>query len=285
MTKKNTEEKLLDLLSFMIQDHERHFDKETAQYLLNRIPTKSLLMPRRVHGIKNFVDSSSIFGHVLLKNCYNIANDDYTIIDEWKEILKEKDPDLINNPDINFIPINSKEQTPKFKGELEIKSNFISYYAIKNFKEWFGNPTKEILGYTINDINPALLTLECLCDEQDSYFYPGNKIDGESPTTKQSEAYLKIIIKGKEEILKNKWHDEKSFTHKVFTSKRMKAVMKDVNGESLEPLFSEDSLGSIIRQANSFDNLSDNRELLSNLLALAPAEKWLEGWRKVTQKK
>lgn len=284
MSQRNTEEKLLDVLVHMIQDHDRHFEKETAQYILSRLSTDFLNNPKKVHGIKNFVVSSNIFGHVLLKNCSNISMDNHSVIDEWKEILQEKDQSLINNPDIIFSLINQKEQLPKIKEALEIKSNFITYYALKNFKEWFANPTKEIFGYKIQDINPALLTLDSLC-EQNPSFLTGNKVNGEFSTNKQSELYLKILIEGKKEIIKNKWHDDKSFTHKIFNSKRMLSVMRDVSGESLEPLFSEESLGAIIRHANSFNILADNRELLSNLLALAPADKWLEGWRKLTQKK
>lgn len=285
MNQRNIEDKLLDVLVHMIQDHDRHFEKETAQYILSRLSTDFLLKPRRIHGIKNFVVSSGIFGHVLLKNIYDISKKNYTAINEWKELLVEKDPVLINNPDIIFAPQRNKEQTPNIKGNVEITSNFITYYAIKNFQDWADKPNQEFFGYTNNDVDPILLTLECLCEEQDSYYHVGYKENGESKTTDKSENILEFLIKGKSEIIKRKWHDDKSFTNKVFASKRIKSIMKDVSAESLESLFSEESLGTIIRNANNYSTLADSKELLSNLLALAPAEKWLEGFRKVTQKK
>lgn len=285
MSQKTTDEKLLNALIHMIQDHDRNFEKETAKYILKRLSTDFLLKPKRVHSIKNFFVSSGIFGHVLLKNIYNISKEDYIAIDEWKEILIEKDPILINSPEITFVPERTNEQTPKIKGYIEIKSNFMTYYAIKNFQEWIEQPNKKILGYANDDVDPTLLTLECLCEEQDSYYHAGHKVNGESTTIQQSEDIIKLLIKGKNEILKRKWHDDKSFTNKLFGSKRIKSIMKDVSAESLESLFSEESLGTIIRNANNYSTLSDSKELLSNLLALASAEKWLEGFRKITQKK
>jgi hypothetical protein len=284
MTQKDTENKLLELLSYMIQDDARHFEKDTAKYIVSRLSTKSLMEPRRVHGIRNFYISSNIFGNVLLKNIFNINQNNYSVIEQWKEILAEKDPALIENPDILFSP--DREHGIKFKNDTVIKSNFITYYAITNFKEWMANQNKEILGYSIQDIDTALITLESICEEQNSYFFIDNhSVDGVSKTAKQSEEFIKLIIKGKEEIIKNKWHDDKSFTNKLFNSKRMKSIMTDVDGEILSPLFSEESLGTIIRQANNFTTISENRHLFLNLSPLAPAEKWLEGFRKLTQKK
>jgi hypothetical protein len=283
MIQKDTENKLLELLSYMIQDHVRNFEKDTAKYIISRLSLKSLIEPKKIHGIRNFFISSNIFGHVLLKNTFNINKDDYSVIEQWKEILAEKDPILIQNPDILFSP--GKEHGIKFKSDTVIKSNFITYYAITNFKEWMNNQDKEILGYSIKDIDSALLTLDSLCEEQNSYFFTGNVVDGVSSSSKKSEKFIKLVIKGKEEIIKNKWHDDKSFTNKLFSSKRMKSIMTDVDGEILSPLFSEESLGTIIRQANNFTTISENRHLFLNLSPLAPAEKWLEGFRKLTQKK
>src|SRR5579875_572489 len=150
MTQKDTESKLLELLSYMIQDDARYFEKDTAKYIVSRLSTKSLMEIRRIHGIRNFYISSNIFGNVLLKNTFNINQNNYSVIEQWKEILAEKDPVLIQNPDILFSL--DREHGIKFKNDTFIKSNFITYYAITNFKEWMANKNKEILGYSLQDV-------------------------------------------------------------------------------------------------------------------------------------
>lgn len=283
MTQNKNNNKLLNLLVHMIKEHESIFDKETARHILNRIPIEDLLEPKKFNSLKNFSISSGIFGQILLKNVHNIDREDYSIINEWKEILTEKDPILIENPKIIFRP--DKVSGFKLKDSIDIESNFLNYYAIYYFRKWIENPHKEILGYSSHDIDPVLLTLECLYEEQDSYYSAGLIKDGVSETTQQSTDFIQQIIKGKKEIISRNWYDDKTFTNKIFASKRMKTIMKDVDGEALSPLFSEESLGSILRHANSFPSIESNKDLFMNLSPLAKPEKWLDGFRKLSQKK
>lgn len=281
MSEKDTQEKLLGLLKYMVQDHNRYFDKSTAEYLLNRISVETLLESERVVSLKNFVVKSNFFGHVLIKNSYNIGDNDQVPINEWRELLSQKNTKIAEYPEVSFVPINSKGQTPKHKDHLEINSNFSTYYAVRHFNDWNKKKNHEFLGHNLGKINSTIFTLESLCEEQDSQYYPGQK----KSTIDTSNEIIEHILKGKDEILKSNWHDEKSFTNRLFLSKRMQLVMKDIEPETLEKLFTTESLGTIIKQSNSHENIRSNPALLGNLLALAPAESWMDGWKKVLKSK
>jgi hypothetical protein len=281
MSERDTDNKLLDLLKHMTNDHDRYFDRETAQYLISRLSVESLLKPERVSNLKNFVVSSGFFGHILTKKSYYIDEEDYSSINEWRELLIQKDPKLGEYPEMIFIPAGTRDQTPKYKDHVEIKGNFSDFYVIRHFDDWTKINHMEIYGHKLSDINPVIFTLESLCDEQDSNYYP----DRDKKTVHISNMIIDYIAQGKEEVIKNHWHDEKSFTNKLFSSKRLKSVMKDVEPETLEKLFTEESLGTIIRKVNYHDHIKSNPALLGNLLALAPAEKWMDGWRKLHKSK
>lgn len=280
---KDKNNRLISLLNFMVENNA--FEREAAQYLLSRIPNQILLEPQSRINTKNFIVSANFFGNILIRNTYAISKNDYSVINEWRELLLEKDPKLVNNSDFVFTGRSKKEQAPKAKDNLEIKGSFMDLYAVRNFQEWIKNPEKEVAGYTLKDLNPTIITLECICEEQDSYYSTNQSNDPTRSTSQQSTYLINTILKGKNNIIKNKWHDEQTFTNKIFHSKRMKSVMRDVDSEVLESLFSQESLGTIIKNANTFDSIRDNRELFLNLSPLASPEKWLNGWRKTQQTK
>lgn len=280
MSEITTESKLFNLLRHMIQDHDRYFEKETAQYIIDRLPFEELMQPKYATSITNFSIQSNFFGMVLMKNSYYINDaDEKQSIQEWKEILEKKDPRLVEYPEIVFIPTNTKDQTPKFKEHLEIKADFSTYYALHHMSDWLKALDSELFGHKLRNINKAVFTIDSICEDQYSTYYPFSK-NKVASSENIDEFLINIIIDGKEEVIKNKWHDDKSFTNKVFHSKRMKLLMKYVEPESIEKLFTTDSLSTIIKQANSHESIKNSPKLLGNLLALAPAEKWMDGWAK-----
>lgn len=224
---------------------------------------------------------SGFFGYVMAKNAHYIDNDDFSQINQWHELLMQKDQKLVEYPTIIFIPTNNKDQTPKFKEDIEIKSDFSTFYAIRHFHDWRKIIDKEVFGHKLSNVDPVIFTLESICDEQDWNYYP----ERDKKSINISNLILDYVVAAKEEIIKNKWHDDKSFTNKLFSSKRMQLVMKDVEPENLEKLFTIESLGTIIKKANSHENIKSNPALLGNLLALASAEKWMEGWTNLYKSK
>ena len=275
----NTEQKLIQLLKEIVSNQDYLFDEGTTEYILGRLPESQLMQNSfEFLGLRNFKVHTNLMGFVLLRNSYKIQNGDFDNINQWMNLLNKKNPKLTQSLDFSFIPNSTNKANffPKLnKDKLPtLKGNFSTFYSLMHFEHWIANQDKLVFGEPLNKINGLVFTLDSLSNEQ-----KGNFFFKEENKTEYAKIVIDHISQNKPTIINNKWHDDASFTTKVMSSNLLKRAMVCLNSEDLEPIFSPDSLGIIIRQANDFNNLKLNHQLLNNLLALAPAEKWLQGWK------
>jgi hypothetical protein len=274
-----TEQKLIQLLKEIVSNQDYLFDEGTIEYLLGRLPEDQLMQNNfEFVGLKNFRVQTNLMGFILAKNSYKIQNKDFDSINQWLNLLSKKTPTLIDSPQFtfiangtnkpNFFPKLAKDKLPSLKG------NFSTFYSLMHFENWITNQNEVLFGDPLNKINGLVFTLDALANEQ-----RGNFFFKDENKTAYAQIVINHVIQNKSKIIENNWHDDSTFTSKVMTSNLLKRAMVCLDSEQLEPLFSPDSLGIIIRQANDFNNLKLNHQLLNNLLALAPADKWLQGWK------
>ncbi len=284
MNSKTEYQKLLSILESMVQNHEQMFDEGTAKYIINRIPTSYFLEPCiNNFQIKNFQIKMNFLSYVETRNSYSIENGNHGKIDIWKALLKEKDTDLENHSNIIFVPTCHSEHYPKkiASEKISINGNFATYYAIKHLEEWIPRQEDYFYEQKFSDVNKTILTLELISSEQNDSFY----FHDANIRKNAAKLLVNIVCEGKTEIIANKWHDDASFTSKMMESPNMKKIMTSLEGNDIEPLFSLDSLYVILKKANTFESSKKTPKLLGNLLALAPAEKWMQSWNTAFKKK
>jgi hypothetical protein len=283
MNPKKEPQKLLSILESMVQNHEQMFDEETARYIINRIPKSYFIEPFiNNYNIKNFQIKMNFLSYVETKNSYLIEKNENEIIKVWKNLLREKDIDLENNSHIIFLPSSHSEHYPKqnTKDNISIIGNFATYYAIRHLDKWLLRQEDYFYGQKFCDVNKEVLTLELISSEQNDSFY----FHDETIRKNAAKLLVTIVCEGKTKIIANKWHDDSSFTSKMMESPNMKKIMTSIEGNDIESLFSLDSLSVILKKANTFESSKKNPKLLGNLLALAPAEKWMQSWKTAFKK-
>lgn len=272
------EDRLFYLLQSMVQDPQTYFDIETARYIIKRIPIEKLTDSTITnYNIKNFQLEMDFLGYVFMKSVYRVEDNDDSLITSWKELLQEKDPSLVKSPTMTFKFKNWDCQAPANKTEpreIKLKGNFATYYAIERFDEWIKDPNKNFGGESLSNINKLIFISEQICTEQNVNFY---LYDNEKKKL-AAELILNLILETKPQLIDKGWHTDQTFTAKMMSSYNLRKILNSLEGEQIESLFSLDSLSVIIKQSNSFDSIKSNPNLLGNLLALAPAEKWMEAW-------
>lgn len=289
-TQQDKDKKLIAILNKMVSSPEEYLDEPTAQYLLNNITIEKLqsFSYASHYSIKHMYIEADFWGRVLLHNInYFLENlhnkEDKKYPDRvtlWTELLNAKDSKLLTPPVFEIKLSNKEEQFPKYKGKNYPKynCNFATIMALVDIPKWSKIKDKQVVGLPLN--NPDYLLLGTALLTNDNYYHIPyfNKENNGQEAIATSKEILDILLKAKPLIIEQKLHDEESFTKRVLSSKVTREMLINLEIDDIAPLFSLSSLRAIIKEANSTENVKQKSAMLSGLLALAPAEKWMDAW-------
>lgn len=280
-------------LQHIASSHNEYFDEGMVKYILNNIEQSSLNEKFIING-GNYNFETNLWGFIAYHNYqfkeYNIEDNTsnvllnknvpnperaleklqeynekikskYDIVQKWKDLLLERFPSMNIEQDLSDNPIY--EVCGKHNKIDDRKVNLNGLIAIIDLPKYYDLQEKSPQMYSLNKADKRLIVDDLLKENQKYYLYYNTQAD-----------CIIFIAEMIRDCLGKNAPSEK--LNKLFESKNTKFIIEKTPTYILQEIFSEKYLKEIIKKAHVNEVLKTNPHMLSSILPLAPAEKWIE---------
>lgn len=263
----------------MINNHDQYYDSGVADYILGRLSVQEI----NEHTfqktlLKNYNVESNLIGMLLLsiKDMWNKEeNKEKILSNDMSYQLEKKEQwfNLLENKNIHPEEYLTKKiyKLKKVNGINKGKEEYVDFYTLLgmlNIEKFYIN----------NDINQITkegqkVIIEDLLEEEQSYSLFSLFLERNQEFIELISQWLvENINKIKEEWKKT----DADLTNKILNSKNLKQIIHYTKSETISSIFSLESLRAIHKKANEKDNIRQFPNMVSDLLYIAPPEKWIE---------
>lgn len=301
MNKNSAEAKLIKNLVHMLSTHDDYFEENTARFMLTQVGKEKIqnsmvcrdycriTLNSNLRGIIDYIFPKTQFPAPRLEDYiekngaedYEIDIKDYNQSlgkrQCWEKLLKEVSPELLTSP--TYYLIDSRYTEDGNPPEIGRNGMLILRDATQWAKAYLANPAE----YQLTQEEEKIFAINLAQESQYFNIYSLKHV-GETEVslllnifTKHQEAVKDLWIKKENESLSGNTL-ENAWVSKLLASRGLKNLLVMGELEDVSPIFSEKSLKSLITRSKIKENVIRNPDMLSNLLGIAPPEKWIKAY-------
>lgn len=288
----NKNDLILQHLKNMISNHNHHFEESLAKFMLISLGV-DFLKSIKSNGIyrSGLNTSTSLYGYIKMvfhesdTNPYpdtyyeKVKIKDYKKSTEEKIEINKKNLEVWTNLLNDISPLLTLDSSCFLStwGKSEIISYSLWFALIKPI-DWARNYINDPSKWKLNSVEEKILAISLSHHNHEfnlsemSHHHQNEEISILLNVFLRHQGYIKenhlIDIKG----TTNKDED---WIDKLFKSSGMKALIEQGDLKEVSQIFDEESLKILIKKTNLKKNVENHPEMLTNLLPIAPAEKWI----------